>query len=60
MKDQYRDFANNFITNYAPAIFKAFLEQMQPCMAGQVWLSKKVQYQVFAFFAEWSVFLWFT
>jgi hypothetical protein len=42
------------VSNYAPAIFKTFLEQIQTYVSGQAWLSQKVQYHILAFFTEWS------
>jgi hypothetical protein len=55
MKAEYQAFAQHFVTSYAPEIFNVFLRQTEPYMAGHAWLSKKVQYQIFAFFSEWLV-----
>jgi hypothetical protein len=40
---------------FAPEIFKVYLHQIELYVSGQVWLSKKCQYQILQFFTEWFV-----
>lgn len=53
MKQEYAAFAEHFLTTFAPEIFKIYLQQVELFVSGQVWLSKKCQYQIFSFFTEW-------
>ena len=53
MKKEYAEFAEHFVTTFAPEIFKIYLQQVELYVSGQVWLSKKCQYQIFSFFTEW-------
>ena len=56
MKSDYQAFAEHFVNNFAPEIFKVYLQQTQLFVSGQAWLSKKCQYRVFTFFTEWYVY----
>jgi len=56
MQSTYGAFSNHFVTHFAPEIMKVYLQQVELYVSGQAWLSKKCQYQIFQFFAEWSVF----
>ena len=53
MQKEYGVFAEHFVTNFAPEIFKVYLHQVELYISGQAWLSKKCQYQIFQFFTEW-------
>ena len=53
LQDQYGAFAQHFATTFAPEIFKVYIHQVELFVSGQVWLSKKCQYHIFAFFTEW-------
>jgi hypothetical protein len=53
MQADYGAFAQHFVTMYAPEIFKIYLQQVEPFISGQSWLSKKVLYQILTFFTEW-------
>ncbi|KAI0632293.1 ARM repeat-containing protein [Trametes polyzona] len=52
LQKDYGPFANHFVTNYAPEIFKIYLHQIELYVSGQAWLSKKCQYRILAFFTE--------
>ena len=52
LQDEYGGFAQSFITNFAPEIFKVYLHQVELFVSGQVWLSKKCQYHIFSFFSD--------
>ncbi|GJE91719.1 ARM repeat-containing protein [Phanerochaete sordida] len=52
MKQDYADFAQHFVTTFAPEIFKIYLQQVELFVSGHAWLSKKCQYQIFSFFTE--------
>ncbi|KAF9240262.1 armadillo-type protein [Melanogaster broomeanus] len=52
MQKDYSTFANHFVTNFAPEIFKVYLQQVELYVSKQAWLSKKCQYQIFQFFTE--------
>ncbi|KAL6303891.1 ARM repeat-containing protein [Sparassis latifolia] len=52
LQQAYGQFAQHFVTNFAPEIFKIYLRQVELYVSGQVWLSKKCQYQIFTFFTE--------
>ncbi|KAH7915448.1 armadillo-type protein [Hygrophoropsis aurantiaca] len=52
MQKEYGPFAEHFVTNFAPEIFKIYMHQVELYISGQAWLSKKCQYQVFQFFTE--------
>lgn len=52
LQDQYGAFAQHFATTFAPEIFKVYIHQVELFVSGQVWLSKKCQYHIFAFFTE--------
>ena len=53
LKKDYLGFAEHFITNFAPEVFKIYLHQVELFVSGQQWLSKKCQYHIFSFFSEW-------
>jgi hypothetical protein len=55
LKDEYGEFAEHFVTAFAPEIFKVYLHQIELYVSGQAWLSKKCQYQILQFFTEWFV-----
>lgn len=55
MKKEYAEFAEHFVTTFATEIFKIYMQQVELYVSGQVWLSKKCQYQIFTFFTEWWV-----
>ncbi|KAG1889690.1 armadillo-type protein [Suillus fuscotomentosus] len=52
MQKEYGVFAQNFVTAFAPEIFKVYLHQVELYVSGQAWLGKKCQYQIFQFFTE--------
>ncbi|THH06885.1 hypothetical protein EW145_g3782 [Phellinidium pouzarii] len=52
LKADYLVFAEHFVTNFAPEIFKTYLHQVELLISGQRWLSKKCQYHIFSFFTE--------
>ncbi|KAI0337442.1 ARM repeat-containing protein [Trametopsis cervina] len=52
MQKEYAAFAQHFVTSFAPEIFKIYLQQVELFVSGRAWLSKKCQYQIFAFFTE--------
>ncbi|KAI0372335.1 ARM repeat-containing protein [Pilatotrama ljubarskyi] len=52
LQKDYGPFAQLFVTNYAPEIFKIYLQQIELYVSGQAWLSKKCQYRIFTFFTE--------
>ncbi|KAL5482877.1 NMD5 [Sanghuangporus weigelae] len=52
LKKDYLAFAEHFVTNFAPEIFKTYLHQVELLVSGQQWLSKKAQYHIFTFFTE--------
>lgn len=56
MKKDYLAFAEHFVVDFAPEIFKTYLHQVELLVSGQQWLSKKSQYHIFSFFTEWYVF----
>lgn len=53
LQKDYGPFAQHFVTNYAPEIFKIYLQQIELFVSGTAWLSKKCQYRIFAYFTEW-------
>lgn len=53
MQSEYKAFADHFVTNFAPEIFKIYLRQIELYVSGQAWLSKKCQYQILTFMTEW-------
>ena len=55
MKKDYGAFAQHFVTNFAPEIFRIYLQQLELYVSGQSWLSDKCQYQIMTFFTEWYV-----
>ncbi|TFY82908.1 hypothetical protein EWM64_g1102 [Hericium alpestre] len=52
MQEEYGPFAQHFVSTFAPEIFKVYLQQVELYVSGQVWLSKKCQYQIFQFLGE--------
>lgn len=52
MQKEYGVFAEDFVTTFAPEIFKVYLHQVELYVSGQAWLGKKCQYQIFQFFTE--------
>ncbi|TCD68344.1 hypothetical protein EIP91_010982 [Steccherinum ochraceum] len=52
MQKEYKNFAEHFVTEFAPEIFKIYLHQIELFVSGQAWLSKKCQYQIFTFMTE--------
>ncbi|KAI0317626.1 ARM repeat-containing protein [Amylostereum chailletii] len=52
LQDDYGVFAEHFITQFAPEIFKVYLQQVELCVSGQAWISNKCQYHMFQFFTE--------
>ncbi|KAJ7490549.1 armadillo-type protein [Mycena latifolia] len=52
MQADYAAFAAHFVAKFAPEILGIYLRQVELCVAGQAWLSKKCQYQIFSFFTE--------
>ncbi|KAI9443408.1 ARM repeat-containing protein [Lactarius indigo] len=52
LQEEYGAFAQHFVTSFAPEIFKVYLHQIELYVSGQVWLSKKCQYQILQFFTE--------
>ena len=56
LKKDYLQFAEHFVTQFAPEIMKTYLQQVELLVSGQQWLSKKSQYHIFSFFTEWYGF----
>ncbi|KAJ7024481.1 armadillo-type protein [Mycena alexandri] len=52
MQADYGNFAAHFVAVFAPEILVIYLRQVELYVAGQAWLSKKCQYQIFTFFTE--------
>ncbi|KAH9999685.1 armadillo-type protein [Russula compacta] len=52
LQGEYGEFAQHFVTAFAPEIFKVYLHQIELYVSGQAWLSKKCQYQILQFFTE--------
>ncbi|CDO69881.1 hypothetical protein BN946_scf184884.g40 [Trametes cinnabarina] len=52
LQKDYGAFAQHFVTNYAPEIFKIYLHQIELYVSGHAWLSKRCQYRIFTFFTE--------
>ncbi|KAJ7019445.1 armadillo-type protein [Mycena alexandri] len=52
MQADYGNFAAHFVAVFAPEILAIYLRQVELYVAGQAWLSKKCQYQIFTFFTE--------
>ncbi|KAG2009602.1 importin alpha re-exporter, variant 3 [Coprinopsis cinerea AmutBmut pab1-1] len=50
LQKEYGDFAQHFVTMFAPEILNIYLKQVQLYVQGQAWLSKKCQYHIFTFF----------
>jgi hypothetical protein len=55
MLKDYKNFAQHFVTHFAPEIFTIYLQQVELYVSGQAWLSKKCQYNIFTFFTEWYI-----
>jgi hypothetical protein len=53
MKKEISAFANHFVHNFAPEIFRMYLHQAQLYAAKQIWLSHKVLSAIFRFFTTW-------
>ncbi|KAJ7464732.1 armadillo-type protein [Mycena galericulata] len=52
LQADYAGFAAHFVSVFAPEILAIYLRQVELYVAGQAWLSKKCQYQIFTFFTE--------
>ncbi|KAJ7704207.1 armadillo-type protein [Mycena metata] len=52
LQADYGNFAAHFVAVFAPEILAIYLRQVELYVAGQAWLSRKCQYQVFTFFTE--------
>ncbi|TDL17754.1 ARM repeat-containing protein [Rickenella mellea] len=52
LKKDYLPFAEHFVSQFAPEIFKIYLHQVELLVSGQAWLSQKCQYLIFQFFTE--------
>ncbi|KAJ7643660.1 armadillo-type protein [Roridomyces roridus] len=52
LQNDYAAFAAHFVSVFAPEILAIYLRQVELYVAGQAWLSKKCQYQIFSFFTE--------
>ncbi|KAI0286170.1 armadillo-type protein [Russula brevipes] len=52
LQEAYGGFAQHFVTQFAPEIFKVYIQQIDLFVSGQAWLSKKCQYQILQFFTE--------
>lgn len=52
MKKDYAQFAEHFVSSFAPEILSTFLQQVELYVSNQAWLSKKSQYHIFSFFTE--------
>ena len=59
LKKDYMNFAQHFVTTFAPEIFKVYLHQIELFISDQVWLSRKCSYQIFSFLTEWYANLHF-
>ena len=55
LKTDYIQFAEHFVTQFAPEIFKVYLHQVELYISGQAWLSQKCQFSIFYFFNDWYV-----
>ena len=56
LKSDYLPFAEHFVVQFAPEIFKVYLQQVELLISGQAWLSQKCQFSIFYFFNDWCVF----
>ena len=56
LKGDYLPFAEHFVVQFAPEIFKVYLQQVELYISGQAWLSQKCQFSVFYFFNDWCGF----
>ncbi|KAF8624410.1 hypothetical protein AX15_005891 [Amanita polypyramis BW_CC] len=52
VKKNYINFAQYFVTTFAPEILNTYLRQVELYVSNQVWLSKKCQYQIFSYFTQ--------
>ena len=51
-RDEYADFAKHFLNNFAPEIFKAYLQQVDKWVAKNIWISKPCLSMILAFLDE--------
>ncbi|KAF9046357.1 armadillo-type protein [Panaeolus papilionaceus] len=52
LKEAYLDFAQHFVSSFAPEILNTYLRRVELYISGQEWLSNKCQYLIFQFFTE--------
>lgn len=55
--EQYGEFANRFIGQFAPEILKAYLGAVERMVAQGEWFPKKAKFYLLCFFEEWCVLL---
>jgi importin-7 len=48
-------FGKHFISNFAPEIMKAYLQQIDLYMSRKIWLSDRCVYLIIDFLEEWYV-----
>ena len=51
-RDEYAEFAKHFLHNFAPEIFKAYLQQIDKWVAKNAWISKPCLSMILAFLDE--------
>ncbi|KAH7097641.1 ARM repeat-containing protein [Auriculariales sp. MPI-PUGE-AT-0066] len=49
---EYEPFAKHFIVQFAPEIFKVYLQQVELLISGQEWISRKCQCHILSYFTE--------
>ncbi|CAA7262814.1 unnamed protein product [Cyclocybe aegerita] len=52
LRKDYLQFAQHFVTAFAPEILNIYLQQVELYVSNQEWLSSKCQYHIFQFFTE--------
>ena len=50
--NDYKPFAESFITSFAPEILRAYLREAEKSVAG-TWISVKCLNYIFSFFTDW-------
>lgn len=52
MKEQYKNFSQTFVTQFAPEIMRNYLGLVERIVGGE-WAASKVKHHMIAFFEEW-------
>jgi hypothetical protein len=55
MKKDYSQFAEHFVTSFAPEIFTAYLHQVELYIKKEIWISDKCLHAIFQYFTSWCV-----